>query len=70
MKKLVISLSTIAVAVALNVAPAFANVIHSSGSTGKPTAMGSNAGSAQGQSHRSATGTTSKMTHDGWRTAL
>ncbi|WP_067717578.1 hypothetical protein [Ferroacidibacillus organovorans] len=70
MNKIVLSLSTIAVAVVFNVAPAFANVLHSSGRSGKPTAMGSNAGSIQGQSHRSATGTNSKLTHDGWRTAL
>ena len=65
-KKFLVSAATVATILGMTAVPAFADVIHSNGSTGKPIAMGSNPGSVQGQAHRSATGTQMKFTHDGW----
>ena len=67
-KKLIVTVATAAAIFGAAATPAFANVIHSDGSTGKPIAHGSNPGSVQAQQHRSATGTQSKATHDGWAT--
>ncbi|QSO48360.1 hypothetical protein [Alicyclobacillus mengziensis] len=66
MKKLILSVATVASVLTATAVPAFANVIHSNGSTGTPMMMGSNSGSTQGQAHRSSTGTQNKFTHDGW----
>lgn len=68
MKKLILSVATAASIFCVTAAPAFANVIHSNGSTGTPIMMGSNSGSTQGQANRSATGTLNKFSHDGWAT--
>lgn len=66
MKKWLISLVSALVILGSTAAPAFADVIHASGTSGQPIAMGSNPGSGTGQAHRSSTGTTNKFTHDGW----
>ncbi len=66
MKKFLVSVVTVAAILGSTAAPAFADVIHSNGTTGQPVLVGSNTGSVQGQTHRSATGTLSKITHDGW----
>ena len=48
--------------------PALANVVRTANpSTGRPVAAYSNPGSAQASLHRSATGTTNKSSHDGYR---
>jgi len=70
MKKLLTSVCAVAVMLSVSAVPAFADVIHANGSTGKPSAVGSNTGSVQGQLNRSATGTYSKITYDGWRTEV
>ncbi|AEW06556.1 hypothetical protein Sulac_3108 [Sulfobacillus acidophilus DSM 10332] len=47
-------------------APTYADVIRSgSAMSGQPVTAQSNPGSAQGQTHRSATGTSNKFSHDG-----
>lgn len=68
MKKFILSTVTVLGILGATTVPAFANVIHSNGTSGKPVAMGSNTGSVQGQTNRSATGTQMKETHDGWAT--
>jgi acyl-coenzyme A synthetase/AMP-(fatty) acid ligase len=67
MKKFLVSVVTVAAILGATAAPAFADVIHSSGTTGQPVAVGSNTGSVQGQTNRSATGSLSKETNDGWK---
>lgn len=64
--KVILSVAAVASILGATAAPAFANVIHLNGTTGKPIAHGSNSGSVQAQQHRSATGTRSKFTSDGW----
>jgi hypothetical protein len=66
MKKLLATAVTVVAILGTTVAPAFASVIFN-GSPGQPTAMGSNSGSVQGQTHRSSIGTYNKVTHDGWK---
>ncbi|WP_067621434.1 hypothetical protein [Alicyclobacillus acidiphilus] len=66
MKKFILSAAAVAGIWAATTAPVFANVVHANGSTGVPSAVGSNSGSVQGQTNRSTTGTTMKFTNDGW----
>ena len=68
MKKVLVSLVTVAAILGATAAPAFADVVHANGTTGQPSAVGSNTGSVQGQTSRSATGTLNKDFHDGWMT--
>jgi hypothetical protein len=67
MKKLLVSTVTAAAILCASLAPAFADVIRTSGSTGQPVAAVSNPGSAEAQQNRSDTGTTNKISHDGIR---
>ncbi|WP_026961023.1 hypothetical protein [Alicyclobacillus herbarius] len=68
MKKLLVTSITAAAILGASIAPAFADVIRTSGSTtGQPVAAVSNPGSTQGQANRSDTGTVNKFTHDGFR---
>jgi hypothetical protein len=65
MKRLVVSAFAVLATLGASVVPAFADVLRD-GSTGQPYAVVSNPGSAQGQAHRSDTGTENKFTNDGF----
>lgn len=69
-KKFLVTSVTAAALLCAMSAPTFADVIHTNGTTGQPSEVGSNAGSVQGQTNRSTTGTTNKFTHDGWKTVM
>ena len=70
MTKLFVTAATVLSILGATSAPAFANVIHASGNTGKPSIVYSNPGSKQGQTNRSSVGSTAKATHDGWRVVV
>lgn len=65
MKRVICAVFASSIMVSTAVVPTFANVLRT-GSTGQPYAAESNTGSTQGIANRSATGTTSKITHDGF----
>lgn len=67
MKRIFLTAITAATMIGAATVPSFADALHSNGTTGQPYAVDSNAGSVQGQTNRSATGTANKTTHDGFR---
>lgn len=67
MKKWIVTGIVVVASICSTALPAYANVVRANGATsGKPIASVSNTGSAQAVASRSITGTTSKITNDGY----